>query len=775
MESVKRGVAALALAISMMGPVWAADTNPSAPPAPAFPQPIKAPPRAPNVILVMTDDVGFSAAGTFGGLVPTPTLDALAANGLRYNNFHTTAMCSPSRAALLTGRNHHAVGMGLLVDLTTGYTGYNGRIPRSAATVAQILKMHGYNTAFFGKHHDTPIAESSAAGPFDHWPTGLGFEYFFGFVGAETNQWHPALVRGTSRITPPPDETLDKMMADDAIDWIHNQKAAAPDKPFFIYYAPASTHAPHQVPHEWIEKFRGKFDMGWDKARADIYARQKAMGIIPKDADLTPRPDIVPSWDSQTPDQKRVAAHLMEVYAGVLAYQDYQIGRMISELRRMGQLDNTLIIFVEGDNGASSEGGVHGTTNDLGTLTNYQEEPDSWMVQEMPKFGSEADRTHYPMGWAWAANTPFKWFKRFASHLGGTRNGAVISWPAHIVHDHGKVRAQFTHLIDVMPTILEAVGVQAPESVDGVAQQPIDGTSLAYTFDSAKAPERHRVQYFELLGNRAMYQDGWMASTTPPPDVLNTAVHVTTTKPEDYKWELYDLRHDYAQAHDLAAAQPERLKALQGLWMEQAKRYNVLPIDNAVSAARHLAERDAYNPPRPEYVYWGKGIRVDTGAEPPLTRYSFTMTVDTTIPAAGANGVLVAYGSTFAGWSFYLKDGHPVAYESFSQQPRYQYAVRSNDALPAGPATISYTVSYVRPSGGADVTISVNGKQVATGHVDHVINLYDPTETFDIGLDSGAAVSPEYSGDGAFPGTIDKVRVELHGLPATAKSTTISD
>jgi arylsulfatase len=683
-----------------------------------FPQPPEAPARAPNILLVMTDDVGFGASGTFGGLVPTPNLDALAASGLRYNEFHTTAMCSPSRAALLTGRNHHSVAMGALVDLALPEDGYNARMPKSAATLAEILKENGYNTAMFGKHHDTPTAESSAAGPFDRWPTNLGFEYFYGFIGGETDQWHPDLVRGTSRIKPPAGEVLDKMLADDAIGWIHNQKAAAPDKPFFIYYAPGSTHAPLQAPAEWIEKFRGKFDQGWDKARGEVFARQKAMGIVPADTQLTPRPPFIPAWDSLSADQKRIAAHLMEVYAGELAYQDHEFGELIAELRRMGQLDNTLVIFVEGDNGASSEGGLRGTTNDVGHLVNRLDEPDAWMLEDLAKFGSPDAHNHYPMGWAWAANTPFKYFKRFASHLGGTRNAMVVSWPARIP-EHGAVRSQFTHLVDVMPTILDAVGVKAPPVVDGVRQQPIDGASFAYTFapNGAAAPSRHRVQYFELLGNRAIYQDGWMASTTPPDDVLDTTVHPGHTDPGDYKWELYDLQHDFSQARDLAQIRPDRLKALQALWAQEARRNHVLPLNNRVSPERNAAEQRAFFPPRPRYEYWGKDVEVFWPAPPPITSHSFVLTADVVVPS--------------------------------------------------GPAKVSYEVSYRRPGPGADVTVRVDGRTVATGFVPRTVNVI---RNFDVGHDSSAVIADAYAGDGAFPGAIEKVEVDLTDVSPTPKA-----
>ncbi len=734
---------------------------------PDFPEMVAAPDHAPNILLILTDDVGFAASGTFGGPIATPNLDALAATGLKYNEFHTTAMCSPTRASLLTGRNHHAVATGTVVDLTTGYPGYWSMIPKSAATVAEILRLNGYNTAFFGKHHNVPAWQGSAAGPFDLWPTGLGFEYFYGFIGGDTNQWEPTLYQGTSRVDmshKDPNYILDRDLADQAINWIHNQKASAPDKPFFAYYAPGSGHAPHQAPADWIARFKGKFDAGWDKLREESFARQKAAGIIPAATELTPRPTEIPAWDSLTPEQKRVDARYMEVFAGVLAFQDDQIGRVIAELKRMDLYDNTLIMFVEGDNGASGEGGPAGSANELGEMVNGMQERPGWMLDMMDHMGGPHTYELYPAGWAWSLDTPFQWFKQVASHLGGTRNGLVVSWPARI-KARGEMRSQFHHVVDIMPTILDAVGVAMPDIVDGARQQPVDGISMTYTFDAPDAPSRHTTQYFEMLGNRGMYQDGWMASTTPAVMPWDMAKSVS---PDSYKWELYDLRDDYSQAHDLAAQQPEKLKALQDLWMAEAQRNNVLPLDNSKVGKRGVpraaAAMLAYGRPDTRYLFWGKGISVATGAAPVLTARSFSLEADVVVPKADATGVIAATGSRFGGWSFYLKDGKPVAYESFSQQPQDQFRVASAAALPAGPATIRYDFDYDGGGMGRGglMRVSVNGKEVARGRIDRTITITAGLgETFDIGRDTGAPVTDDYGHEGAFPGDIRKVEVDL--------------
>jgi len=739
---------------------------------PDFPKLVKAPANAPNILLVLTDDVGFGAAGTFGGLVPTPNLDRLAASGLRYNRFHTTAMCSPTRAALLTGRNHHAVANGVVTDFSSGYPGYWSILPRSAATIAEVLRQNGYNTAFFGKHHMVPAPQTSNAGPFDLWPTGLGFEYFYGFIGAETDQWTPALYRSTSPVDPPRGSVLDKDLADDALRWIHNQKAAAPDKPFFVYYAPGTAHAPHQAPREWIDKFRGKFDQGWDQARGDVFARQKAMGIIPPDTVMTPRPDGIPAWDLLTPEQKRIDARMMEVFAGMLAYQDDQFGRIVGELQRMGEIDNTLVIFIEGDNGAAAEAGLHGSTNPMGVAVNGARETQEWMLRMLDEMGGPNTHENYPMGWAWAANTPFPFFKQFASHLGGTRNGMVISWPARI-EDAGGMRSQFHHLVDIMPTILDAVGVPAPTMVNGVRQQPVDGISMTYTFDAPHAPDRHTTQYFEMMGNRAIYHDGWLANTTPRRLPWATQMFPGSPDPDkSYEWELYDLRADYGQSRNLASTYPDKLDTLQQLWWKEAERNHVLPLDDRLNLDRFVAAERAYRAPRTEYVYWGKDIMVSAPVGPPILGRSFSITADVVIPAGGGDGVLVACGGRFGGWSFYLKDGKPVALVAVSQQTQEHFRVAATNAVAPGAARIRFDFDYDGGgmNRGGEMRISVNGQEVARGHLERTISkLAELTETFDVGLDSGTPVADDYPNDGRFNGEIAKLQVEVPPPPAAPR------
>jgi arylsulfatase len=721
---------------------------------PAYPEPVKAPAGAPNILLVLTDDVGFAASSTFGGPVPTPALDRLAANGLRYTRFHTTAMCTPTRASLLTGRNHHAVASGIVTDTASGYPGYNGAIPDSAATVADVLRHNGYNTAFFGKHHNTPQGEDDPnTGPFKHWPTGLGFEYFYGFIGGDTNQWRPHLYRGTTPVAMPKmDTTLDHYLAQDLIQWVHGQKAAAPDKPFLAYLAPGSAHAPHQAPPEWIARFKGKFDQGWDKLREESLARQKAAGIVPKNTVLTPRPQGIPAWASLSSDERRYSAHMMEVYAGMLAYQDNQFGTVLDELQRMGQLDNTLVIFIEGDNGGSPEGEVHGTMNELGTLANGMKEDQAWMLDQMPKMGGPDSYAVYPVGWAWATNTPFQWTKQVGSHLGGTRNGMVLSWPARI-KSKGEIRTQFAHVNDVMPTILEAVGVPAPDMVDGVKQQPIDGVSLAYSFSAPKAAERHTRQYFELVGNRAFYENGWMASTTP--GRLPWKAGGSGGLPTDYKWELYDLTKDFSQSRDLAKIHPDRLAAMQAAWDAEARKNNVYPLDDRQGSGR-VSGRPFEIPS--QYVYWGAGISVAQSKAPPINFTSFTMTADITVPEGGPRGVLVASGSQFAGWSFGFEAGRPFVVHAASQKPEDLFRVAAVQPLAAGARrlTCRYTLDG-RPGQGGLMVMSLDGTEVARGRIARTAYIAAGLgETFDTGRDTGEVVVKMPEGT-EYNGKIDKI------------------
>ncbi|MDD3798464.1 MAG: arylsulfatase [Novosphingobium sp.] len=729
----------------------------------SFPERVKAPAGAPNVVLIMTDDVGFGVASTFGGPVPTPNLDRLAERGLLYNRFHTTALCSPTRAALLTGRNQHAVGSGVVTDMATGYPGYTTMIPKSAATVAEILKQNGYNTAMFGKHHNVPMWEATAAGPFDRWPTGLGFEYFYGFIGGATNQWHPNLFRGTSRVEQPdrgrPDSVVDRFLADDAIHWIHEQKASAPDKPFFLYFATGTAHSPHQAPKAWIDRFKGRFDEGWDVLRAETVRRQEASGVIPPGTQVTPRPEGLPAWDSLSSDDKRVSARMMEVFAGMIAYQDAQIGRILDEIDRMGLSEDTLVLFIEGDNGASPEGGLAGSTNTGFTIVDRGHEDTAWRLPQLDVLGSEHTQGHFPVGWTWALDAPFPWMKGVASHLGGVRNGLVVSWPGHIAP--GGMRGQFVDVTDIAPTILDAAGIPEPESVNGVAQQPVDGISFAYSFADGKAQGRRRTQYFELLGTRGIYHNGWWAGTTP--QRLPWQATVPKTNVTDWPWELYDLDHDFAQARNLAAIRPEKLGELKALWAQEAERNHVYPLDDRTLARFRI---NPYRDERTEYTYWGADIRVPDESAPPLKVRSFTIDADVEIPAGGGEGVLVALGGRFGGWSFYLKDGKPVALHAASQQPRDRYRVAADKAVPPGPAHIGFGFVFDKPQAGererhGTLTVSVNGKEVARGRVEGMAAFDEGPDTFDVGNDTGSPVTDDYADNPRFNGAIRKVVVHL--------------
>jgi arylsulfatase A-like enzyme len=736
-----------------------------------FPVPFKAPQGAPNILLIMTDDVGFASASTFGGPVPTPNLDRLAAQGLRYNRFHTTGICSPTRAALLTGRNHHAVGTGIVVELESPYPGYTQRIPPSAATVARILRDNGYNTSMFGKDHNVPARERSPSGPFDQWPTGRGFEYFYGFVAGDTDQWQPALYRGISPVdgsNRPDDYILDKDLADQAIKWIHNQQAVTPDKPFFIYYAPGSAHAPHQAPVDWIARFRGVFDHGWDREREIILARQKQMGVVPPDTVLSARPEIIPAWDSLSPDEQKVYARYMEVYAAQLAYQDAQFGRLLDEIERMGIADNTLVVFIEGDNGSSAEGGIGGSMNELADLS----APDSgygvdvqWLARNLDILGGPDSYQGYPAGWTLATSTPFPWFKQHGSHLGGVRNGLVVSWPARI-EQPGGLRSQYHHVIDIMPTLLEAAQVAAPTAVDGVEQQPIDGKSMLYSFESPDAPSTRGTQYYEVAGNRGIYHDGWLASTTPRNMPWNIAKVRASSDVTTYPWELYDLRSDFSQSRNLAAQQPEKLQQLQAVFDTEARRNNVYPIQDSGGQARVMKMMMAAGTFTSEYVFWGPDIQLQMTVAPPIYSLPFSIEAQIEVPRQGGSGVIVAAGSYFSGWSFYLQDGKPVAYAAVSPLPLpgMQSRIEAPASLSAGAHTLRFDFD-IEGEGGT-LAISVDGAEVARGPVakrPHI--LAGNGEFFDTGRDSNDPVSRDYQREGVFNGKINKVQVKLK-MPA---------
>lgn len=734
----------------------------------AMPPHVRAPDGAPNVLVVMTDDVGFGAASTFGGPVPMPNLDALAARGVRFTQFHTTAMCTPSRAALLTGRNPHRVGAGVVAEQSSGYPGYNSAIPRSAATLGRVLTGFGYNTAFFGKHHNTPIWETSAAGPFDRWPTGLGFEYFYGFLGGDTDQFHPTLYRGTNRVDlsdAPDDFILESALADDAIRWLRTQHASAPDKPFFIYYAPGTSHAPHQAPRDWIARFDGQFDQGWNRVREETLERQRALGVVPEGTTLSQWPTGVPQWSELSPRQREIASSFMETYAGALAYQDDQFGRIVEELETLGVLDDTLIIFIGGDNGASPEGGLTGTMNEIGHLANHIHEDEEWLDAAQAEMGGPRSYQTYPVGWTVAMNTPFPWTKQVASHLGGTRNGAVVSWPARL-RAHGEIRTQFQHLVDIYPTILEAAGLRAPTIVDGARQLTLDGASMWPALRDARATENNRTQYFEILGSRAIYHDGYMAGTTPlnPPWAADAP---STSLDDDQSWELYNLRADFSQSTNLAAREPERLREMQALFAQEAERNDVYPLNPQRGVARldallfRFATASPFNR-RQRFVYSGQGYSIMQSDAPGLSGRDFTIEIDAEIPQGGGSGALIGYGSWFGGWSFYLDRGRPAMRHAFSQQPRDQFSVVATQPLPAGRVRLRYQFRYDgRGFGnGGTMRIFANGRRVAEGRVERQITVIAGLgETFDLGDDTGVPVLDYPDGRTRFNGRIERVEV----------------
>ena len=740
---------------------------------PDFPKAITAPKGAPNVLLILTDDTGFGASSTFGGPIPTPALDRVAQRGLRYNNFHTTALCSPTRAALLTGRNHHSVGFGNISEFATGYPGYNSILPKSAGTIANILVGNGYNTSWLGKNHLIPDWLESPDGPFDQWPGGLGFEYFYGFLGGDTDNWHPALFENTRPVLPPfgdPNYILIHDMSDRAMNWIRTQHAIAPDKPFFMYFAPGNGHAPHHASKDWIAKFKGKFDMGWDKQREITLANQKKLGVVPADTVLTPRPKEIPAWDSLSSDQKKVYARMMEVYAAAVAQSDYEIGRILDSLEESGQLDDTLVIYIEGDNGASGEGTLQGTTNEMGLVA---PEPESlqFLLSMMDELGSDRTYNHYPVGWAHAMDTPFQWTKQVASHFGGTRNGMAISWPKGI-KARGEVRPQFHHVIDILPTILEEAGIQAPTMINGTTQKPLEGVSMAYTFDDAKAPTRHTTQYFEIVANRGIYQDGWMASTTPLR--LPWVVSGTEPDPDDFPWELYYVSQDFSQSRNLAKENPQKLKELQGLFLSEAKKYQVLPIDSSFADRANPALRPGFNTGRTDFTYYAGMIRFPEANAPDIKNKSFRITADVEIPSGGAEGVLVTQGGRFGGWGLLVLDGKPMFAYAFSNQDgdkypyqrKYKFRIAGADPLTPGKHVLIFDFAY--DGGGVGKggtgTLMVDGRGVAQGRIELTQPLrFSLDESFDVGQDTGSPVIDEYDAKMPFKftGKLDKLEVKL--------------
>lgn len=721
----------------------------------------KAPEGAPNILVVLIDDSGFGQWGTFGGQVPTPNLDRLANMGLRYTSFHTTALCSPTRAALLTGRNHHSAGTGMITEVGTAYPGYSGQIPKSAAMISEILRQNGYSTAWFGKNHNVPDWETSVSGPYDRWPILQGFDHFYGFVAGEANQWAPALYRGNQPVAmevPPGREghyTLNDALADEAIKYIYQEKSVTPDRPFFVYYAPGATHAPHHVPKEWMDKFKGQFDQGWDRYREEAYRRQLALDVIPPDTKLTPRPKEIPAYDSLTPDQKRVAARLMEAFAAYTAQTDYEVGRVLDALEEIGQLHNTLVFWIIGDNGASMEGTLNGCFNEIAALGGVREDP-SFLLQHLEEIGGPNAYNHFPVGWAWAMNTPFQWGKQVASHLGGTRNPLVIAWPDRI-KDRGGVRGQFHHVIDAAPTILEATHIPEPSVVNGVKQKPIEGVSMVYSFDDAHAASPRHVQYFEMFGNRALYEDGWIAAARHGRLPWTTGTYDF----DKDTWELYDLAHDFSEANDLAAQHPDKLKHLQDAFWVEAQKYQVLPLDDRFVERADPSLRPSLIAGRTSYTYYPGSVRIPESSAAPTKNRSHTITVSVDVPPGGANGVLVAAGGVVGGYSLYVEDGRPTYEYNWYTQARYRVA--GTKALPPGPSTVRMEFRYDGGGLGKGGTaiLSVNDEKVGEGRIEQTNwGRFSADETFDVGEDTGSPVSADYAAPNPFTGTLKKVVID---------------
>lgn len=732
----------------------------------AFPpiEPLRPPDGAPNVLVVMIDDAGFGSSSAFGGPCRTPAFERLAAQGLKFNRFHTTALCSPSRQALLTGRNHHAVGMGGITEIATSAPGYDSIRPDTAAPLAETLKLNGYSTAQVGKCHEVPVWETSPAGPYRQWPLGSGFEYFYGFIGGETNQWHPALYDGVTPIEPPktPEEGyhLTEDLADKAITWIGQQKSLMPDRPFFMYFAPGATHAPHHVSTEWSERYRGRFDEGWDAIREQTFARQQELGVIPADADLTARPDEISAWADVPDDLKPVLARQMEVYAGFLEHTDHHIGRIVETLRDLGILDDTLIYVIVGDNGASAEGTPNGTFNEILSLNGAaQLETTEFMAEHIDGFGTPEAYNHYAVGWAHAMDTPYQWTKQVASHFGGTRNGTIVHWPNGF-QARGELRSQFHHIIDVAATVLDAAGLPEPTFVHGIQQMPLHGVSMMYAFDDADAPEARETQYFEMFCNRGIYHKGWTAVTRHS---VPWSFKDELPALDDDVWELYDTGTDWTQAHDLAAEQPEKLKELQRLWLIEAVKYDVLPLDDRRIERLNsdLAGRPLLIKGTSQALYGGMG-RLSENSVLNIKNKSHAVTAEVVIPEGGGQGVIVAQGGAFAGWALYLHDGKPKYCHNLAGLQRFY--VEATSAAPAGEHQVRMEFAY--DGGGLGrgglVTLFLDGNQVGEGRVEATVPmLYSADETCDVGFDSGTAVSEDYtSAHSNFDGTVRWVQLD---------------
>jgi arylsulfatase len=721
---------------------------------------VTAPSGAPNVVIVLIDDIGFGHSSTFGGPIHMPTLEKVASRGLKYNRFHTTALCSPTRVALLTGHNHHANNAGAIMELATAFPGNTGVRPREITTLAEILRQNGFSTAAFGKYHETPPWEVSVSGPFDRWPTGSGFEKFYGFIGGETNQWAPAVFDGMTRVETPqtPEYHFTTDMTDRAINWVSAQKSLTPDKPFYLYFATGATHAPHHVPGEWIAKYKGQFKDGWDKLREQTFARQKQLGVIPQNAQLTPRPAEIPAWDDMSDQQKRLFERQMETFAGFAEHTDHEIGRLVAQLEAIDALDNTLLFYIVGDNGSSAEGGPEGTYNEMMALNGIIGTADQ-MIQHIDDWGGPNTFPHFAIGWAWAGNSPFQWTKQVASHFGGTRNGMVLHWPKGI-KSRNEIRSQFHHVVDVAPTVLEATKIPQPQIVDGVKQRLMDGVSMLYTIDDPKAAERRTTQYFEMFGNRGIYHQGWVACTRHSIPWLM----VPLPRVKDDVWELYNVEEDFTQANNLAAKYPEKLKELQAIFLQEAERNHVLPIDDRRS--------ERFNPAiagRPDLLGGRKTLTVYPGMTGMMENafinvkgVHHTIAAEVEVPDQGADGVIISQAGYFGGWTLYMKEGKPRHEYNFFAIERTN--IGGDTPLPPGKHTIHYEFipDSATPGTGGKSILSVNGQKVAEAQIPKTQPfMFSADEGADVGRDSETNVSPDYpQHDNAFTGKIIKVTVE---------------
>jgi len=727
-----------------------------------FPQPVQPPPGAPNIVLILLDDVGFGQFSTFGGGVPSPTMDRLAKEGIRYNRFHTTALCSPTRAALITGRNHHSATFAGITEAATGFDGYTCVLPRNCGTVAEVLRQNGYMTAWIGKNHNTPTWETSPAGPFDRWANGLGFDYFYGFNAGDMNHWHPVLYENHNLVpaSDDPDYHLTEDLADKAVEWVRRVKSIAPDKPYFLYVAPGATHAPHQAPKAWIDRFKGQFDDGWDAYREKTLERQKALGVVPPDTQLTERSKGLPAWEGLNPDQKRLYARMMECFAAYGAQVDEAMGRVVDAVKDLPDADNTVILYIAGDNGSSAEGGLEGSLNENLFFNGF---PETWQdnLTAIDELGGPKHFNHFPSSWAHAMNTPFQWTKQVASHFGGTRNPLIVSWPKRI-KDKGALRDQFLHVIDIVPTLYEWAGITAPLELNGVAQKPIEGISFAFTADDAEAPSLRRTQYFELGCNRGLYHDGWMASA--PSFVPWEPTRDENWNPDKAVWELYKVDEDFSQARDLAKDHPDKLRELQDLWWAEASKYSVLPLDwrATIRMNAEAMGRPSLIGKRTKAVYYEGMTALPGAACLPMLNKSWTITAEVDLPDDKASGMIVTQGGSEGGYGLYLREGRPVFVYNFLGQERPTFAGEA--ALPAGKTTLEVAFKYDgggMGKGGA-FTLRAGGKTVAGGRIERSVPIqFAIFEGLDIGLDTGSPVGWTYKLPFRFTGKVEKVTIEL--------------